>query len=202
MKRSTFFVLLFVSIAATSIAQKKKDNEVKVIDWSAYDFTKHFTLKNGGGKKIFADNKRIFIANFQINQTIVANGKQTGASNLAKMTVGLTPIDVPAYQDLVNKLYEKVVAQLKAEGYTIVSDEEVANSAFAKEQHNGKTIICQYAKDVAYDKDENGNQLIYLWPNNKFIVMNTKTIQGTWPTKLGKALDANAISVNSKPGKF
>ncbi len=196
MKKIFFLTMLLSMIVLISVAQKKNKSQAPaVIDWTSYDFTKHFTLKNGGGKKIFGDNKRLFISNFQINQTIVANGKQTGSSNLAKMTVGMTPIDVNAYQELVNKLYARLTEQLKAEGYELVSDEEVANSEFAKEQHNGKTVFCQYAKDVAYDKDQNGNQILYLWPTNKFIVSNTKTVLGTWPSKFGKALDANIISV-------
>ena len=98
-------------------------------DWAQYDFTKHYTLKNGGGKNVFAENKRIFISNFQVSQITVANGKSTGVSNLAKMTVSMTPIDMAKYQAVVDKLYNDVKALLTAEGYTIVSDEEIANSA-------------------------------------------------------------------------
>lgn len=189
-------IVMILITGTSALAQKKKGKEPELKDWRGYDFTKHFTYKNGGGKKDFVANKRIFVSNFQISQKIVANGTQTGSSSFAKMTVGLTPIDVNVYQRLTDKLYTQFIDHLKAEGYEIVSDEEVANSSFAKEEHNGKTVLCQYTKEPYYDRDQFKNEMVYLWPKNKFIVVNYKTIPGTWPTRFSKAINANVLNVN------
>lgn len=188
-KVSTIFALLLVSVVTVSFAQEG------VHDWSTYDFTQHFTLKNGGGKKLFEENKRIFIADFQINQVVMANGKQVGSSNLAKMSVGMTPIDMNAYQDVVTKLYNQLLEQLKGEGYTIVSDEEVANSDYARKEHNGRSIFCQYVTEPSFGKDQNGNQMAYVCPKNKFIVFNTSAILGNWYTKFAKSINANVLTI-------
>lgn len=195
MKHSFFITLLFISICAGLHAQKNKDKEPAVIDWSTHDFTKQFTLKNGGGKNVFKENKRIYISNFQIAQTIMANGKQTGSANLAKMSVSMTPIDMKAYQEVVDKLYKQLQDRLIAEGYTLVSDDEVANSEFAKKEHNGKNVFCMYVKEPSYYKGQNGNQVVNIFPTNKFLVANYSSVLGNWPTKFGKAIDANIISV-------
>jgi len=36
---------------------------------------------------------------------------------------------------------------------------------------------------------------VNLCPTNKFIVMNTNAVTGTWPTRFGKAINAHAISI-------
>jgi hypothetical protein len=137
----------------------------------------------------------LFISNFQIIQIIVANGKQTGQANLAKMTVSMTPVEMKAYQAVVDKLYQQVCEQLKAEGYTLVGDDEVANSDFAKKEHNGKSIFCMYAKEPSFYKDGNGNEVVSIFPTNKYFVVNYNSILGNWPTKFGKAIDANIVSI-------
>lgn len=164
-------------------------------DWSQYNFSAHFSVKNGGGKNIFADNKKIFVSNVQVAQGDCRQWKQTGQVNLAKMTISLTPIDLKAYQAVVDKLYQQFCDQLKAEGYTLVGDEEVANSEFAKKQHNGKSIFCMYVKEPGFYKDANGNDVVNIFPTNKFLVANYNAIIGNWPTKFGKAIDANVVSI-------
>lgn len=187
--------LLFVlSIITLSVFAQDKDPQADY-DWAQYNFAPHFTVKNGGGKSVFRENKRIFVSNFQIAQVIVANGKQTGQTNLAKMTVSLTPIELKAYQAVVDKLYQQVCDQLKSEGYTLVPDEEVANTDFAKKQHNGKSIFCTYVKEPSFYQDANGNQVVNIFPTNKYLVANYSSILGNWPTKFGKAIDANIVSI-------
>lgn len=190
-----FVGVLFLMCSTAVYAQKNKDAAPAVIDWSKHDFTTQFTIKNGGGKAVFGEKKRIFISNFQIAQTVMANGKQAGTSNLAKMSVSMSPIDMKAYQSLVDKLYKQLQDRLVAEGYTLVSDEEVANSAFAKKEHNGKSVFCMYVNEPSNYKDQNGNQIVNLFPTNKFIVANYSSILGNWPTKFGKAIDANVVSI-------
>lgn len=192
MKTQLLSVLL-VLLGFTAFSQDK--DEQADYDWAQYDFAPHFTLKSGGGHKIFAENKRIFIANFQVSQIIVANGKQTGQANLAKMTIGLTPIDIQAYQASVDKMYQQLVEKLKAEGYTIVSDEEVAATEFAKDTHNGKSVFAMYYKEPSYYKDMNGNEVVNIFPTNKFFIANYGTVLGNWPSKMGKALNANVLSI-------
>jgi hypothetical protein len=193
MRKFTHLIVCF-SLISFAVFSQDKDPQADY-DWSKFDFTPLYTLKNGGGKKTFAENKRIFIANFQISQVIVASGKATGVSNLAKMTVSMTPIDMVKYRALVDKLYNETKQRLIAEGYTIVSDEEVANTEFAKKEHNGKSIFCQYVPEPVFAGDGNGNQYAYIWPTNKFIVVNTNSILGNWPSKFGKAINANAVSI-------
>lgn len=193
MKKPATLALFLCIVCFVSYAQK--DDPQADYDWSQYDFSAHYTLKNGGGKKIFAENKRIFVGNFQINQVVVANGKATGVSNLAKMTISMTPIEVKAYQALVDKLYKQFVDQLVAEGYTMVSDEEVANSEFAKNTHNGKTVFAVYTKEPYFGKDGVGNEVANFWPTNKFMVANYGAVPGTWPSKFGKAINANVVSL-------
>lgn len=192
MKTLTLSVL-FAMLSFTAFSQDK-DPQADY-DWSQYDFTPHFTLKSGGGHKLFAENKRIFIANFQVSQVVVANGKQTGQANLAKMTIGMTPIDLKAYQAVVDKMYQQLVDQLKAEGYTIVSDEEVAATEFAQKQHNGKSVFAMYVKEPSFYKDINGNEIVNIFPTNKFMLANYSSVLGNWPSKLGKAINANALSI-------
>lgn len=156
-------------------------------DWTQYNFAPHFAIKNGGGKNIFAENKRIFVSNFQVTQVIVANGKQTGQANLAKMTVSLTPIEIKAYQEIVDRMYKQFCDQLKAEGYTLVSDEEVANSEFAKKQHNGKSVFCMYVKEPSFYTDAKGNEVVNIFPTNTYMVANYSSVLGTWPTKFGES---------------
>jgi hypothetical protein len=192
MKLLNLTILLLVS-ASTAFSQDKDPHAD--YDWSKYDFPSHYTIKSGGGQNILAQNKRIFVSNFQIAQIIVANGKQTGQANLAKMTISLTPIDLKAYQQVVDKLYQQVLDQLVAEGYTLVSDEEVANSEFAKKQHNGKSVFCLYVKEPSYYKDANGNEIVNIFPTNKFLAANYSGVLGTWPTRFGKAIDANVLSI-------
>jgi hypothetical protein len=169
MNKSIYLTFLLASVVVTLFAQKDPQADY---DWKQYNFPAHFTLKNGGGKNIFATNKRIFIANFHVAQVIVASGKQTGSSNLAKMSVSMSPIKVEAYQALTDKLYQQMVERLKHEGYTIVSDAEVANSEFAKKEHNGKNVYCQYVNEVAYAKDGMGNELAHFRPTNSTLQTN------------------------------
>lgn len=179
-------LLLVISLITFSAFGQDKDPQADY-DWTQYNFPAHFTIKNGGDKNIFAENKRLFVSNFQVAQIIVANGKQTGQANLAKMTISLSPIDLKAYQALVDKLYQQFCEQLKAEGYTLVSDDEVANSEFAKKQHNGKSIFCMYVKEPSFYTDANGNEVVNIFPTNKYLVANYNAVLGTWPTKFGKA---------------
>lgn len=191
MKLQSFIILL--TLFTLSVSAQDKDPQADY-DWAQYNFAPHFTIKNGGGKNIFAEKKRLFISNFQVAQIIVANGKQTGQANLAKMTISLTPIDLKAYQAVVDKLYQQFCDQLKAEGYTLVSDEEVANSEFAKKQHDGKSVFFMYVKEPSYYQDGNGNQVVNIFPTNKYLAANYNPI-GNWPTKFGKAIDANIVSI-------
>lgn len=187
-------LLVILNLIVFSTFAQDKDPQADY-DWSQYNFAPHFTLKNGGGKSTFAENKRLFVSNFQVAQVIVANGKQTGQANLAKMTISLSPIDMKAYQAVVDKLYQQFCDQLKTEGYTLVSDDEVAQSDFAKKQHNGKSIFCMYVKEPSFYKDANGNEVVNIFPTNKYLVANYSPILGTWPTKFGKAIDANIVSI-------
>lgn len=195
--------LLLTGALTFSAFAQDKDPQADY-DWEKYDFVPHFTLKNGGGKKNFTDNKRLYISNFQIAQVVVANGKQTGQANLAKMTISLSPIEMKAYQAVVDKLYQQLRDQLTAEGYTLVSDEEVAASEFAKKQHDGKSVFCMYVKEPSFYKDINGNEVVNIFPTNKFLVANYGAILGNWPSKFGKAIDANIVSVilNINPVSF
>jgi len=92
-------------------------------------------------------------------------------------------------------LYQQFLDQLKAEGYTLVSDEEVAKSEFAQKQHNGKSIFCMYVKEPSFYKDAAGNEVVNIFPTNKYLVANYGSILGNWPSKFGKALDANIVSI-------
>jgi hypothetical protein len=186
--------ILLLSVFAFSVFAQDKDPQADY-DWAQYNFPAHFSVKNGGGKNIFAENKRIFVSNFQIAQVIVANGKQTGQANLAKMTISLTPIEIKAYQEMIDRMYQKFCDQLKAEGYTLVSDEEVANSEFAKKTHNGKSIFAVYAKEPYFGQDVSGSEVANFWPTNKFMVANYSSVIGNWPSKFGKAIDANVVSI-------
>jgi hypothetical protein len=192
--RKTLSFLFLINVFTFSVLAQDKDPQADY-DWAQYDFAAHFTLKNGGGKKIFQENKRLFVSNFQVAQIIVANGKQTGQANLAKMTISLSPIDLKAYQAVVDKLYQQFCEQLKAEGYTLISDEEVANSEYAKKQHNGKNIFCMYVKEPSFYKDANGNEVVNIFPTNKYLVANYGAILGNWPSKFGKTFDANIVSI-------
>lgn len=191
MKRSISLAVLF-SLATLMVRAQDPQADY---DWSKYDFSVHYKFSNAGGEKILQSNKRLFIANFQVQQTIVSVGKETGKSNIAKMTVGLTPIDVKKYQAITDKLYAQVVEKFKAEGYTIVTDEEVANSDYAKKEHDGKKVFCTYADEPYYGKDANGGDNVNFWPTHKFIVVNYSPILGNWPTKFAKAFDANTVNI-------
>lgn len=52
-----------------------------------------------------------------------------------------------------------------------------------------------YVKEPGFYKDANGNDVVNIFPTNKFLVANYNTIIGNWPTKFGKAIDANVVSL-------
>lgn len=191
-------IILFalVSISAMCYAQKKKDKVKPPTDWATYDYSKTFSYKNGGGKKDIGKLKRVFIADFSVNQVVTAVGKQTGSTNFAKMTVGLSGIDVKAYQQMVTELYQQAIAQLKAEGYEVLTEEEVAKNSFLVDDigKDGGLFVNHVNEELTSYK-EFGNEVVAIRPLGKFAARNTKVTAGIWYNKLGKALNAHAISI-------
>lgn len=187
------FALIFLSTLC--FAQKKKDKAAT--DWAAYDYSKAFSYKNGGGKKDISKVKRIFIADFVVNQVITAVGKQTGSTNFAKMTVGLSGLDSKAYQQMVTELYQQTIEQLKAEGYEVLTEEEVANNNFLTED-KGKDggLFVNYIDESLIPFKEFNNEVVGIRPLGKFAVRNSKVTSGIWYNKFCKAIDAQAVSIS------
>lgn len=186
-------LLALTCISVVCFAQKKKDKAPT--DWSSYDYSKTFSYKNGGGKKDIAKLKRVFIADFSVNQVVTAVGKQTGSTNFAKMTVGLSGIDTKAYQQLVGELYALTVEQLKAEGYEVISDEEVAKNSFLADEKNSGSFFAGYVDESFPPYKELNNEVIAIRPLGKFVARNSKVTAGIWYNKFCKAIDAHAISI-------
>ncbi|MCW5910557.1 MAG: hypothetical protein KIT62_05755 [Cyclobacteriaceae bacterium] len=187
-------LLALVSFGAMCHAQKKKDKAPT--DWGTYDYSKTFSYKNGGGKKDISKLKRVYIADFVVNQVITAVGKQTGSTNFAKMTVGLSGIDASAYQQMVGELYQQAVEQLKAEGYEVLTDEEVANNKFlADDKGKDGGLFVNYIDDKLYPYKELNNEVVSIRPLGKFAVRNSKVTAGIWYNKFCKAIDAHAVSI-------
>ncbi len=186
-------ILLCMLMTISVLAQKKK--EQTLIDWNTYDFSKTFSYRNGGGKKDIAKQKRIFIADIVVNQVITAVGKQTGSTNFAKMTVGLSGIDTKAYQQIVQEVYALAIQQLKDEGYEVLSDDEVAQNKFFSEEKESESLFVGRVKEDLTPYKELGNQVVSIRPVGKFAVRNSKVTAGIWYNKLCKALDAQAVSI-------
>lgn len=187
-------LLALASCSVMCFAQKKKDKAPT--DWATYDFSKAFSYKNGGGKKDIGKQKRIFIADFVVNQVVTAVGKQTGSTNFAKMTVGLSGLDSKAYQQLVTELYQKAIEQLKAEGYEVLSEEEVANNSFlAEDKGKDGGLFVNYIDENLTTFKELNNEVVGIRPLGKFAVRNSKVTAGIWYNKFCKAINAQAVSI-------
>jgi hypothetical protein len=189
-------LLALLAFSTMCYAQKKKDKSTPPTDWATYDYSKTFSYKNGGGKKDIGKLKRVFIADFVVNQVVTAVGKQTGSTNFAKMTVGLSGIDAKAYQQMVTELYQQAIEQLKAEGYEVLTEDEVAKNSFLVEDI-GKDggLFVNYVDETLPTFKELGNEVVAIRPLGKFAARNTKVTAGIWYNKLGKALNAHAISI-------
>jgi hypothetical protein len=193
--KNTIALLLLISISTLSIAQKKK--EQATTDWTTYDFSKTFSYKNGGGRKDIGKVKRIFIADFVVNQVVTAVGKQTGSANFAKMTVGLSGLDSKAYQQMVTQLYMQAIEQLKGAGYEVLSEEEVANNKFlAEDKGKDGGLFVNYINENFATFKEMNNEVVGIRPLGKFAVRNSKVTSGIWYNKLCKSLNAQAVSIS------
>lgn len=188
------FIILLICYSTVSFSQKSKEPALK--DWNNHDFSYTFSYKNGGGKKDIAKLKRVFIADFAVNQVITAVGKQTGSTNFAKMTVGLGGIDVKAYQTMVAELYQLTIQQLKDAGYEVLADEEVASNKFLMEEKNSESFFVGRVGEELATYKELGNEVVSIRPVGKFAVRNTKTTAGIWYNKFCKAINAQAVTIN------
>ncbi len=181
-------MLFFCLIAYASTAQK---------DWSAYNFTVHYDAKTWGGKKPILENKRVFVSDFVISQVVMANGKQMGAASFAKMSISMSPLDKQAYNELANRLYKEFIDDLKAQGFEIVTDEEVAASDFVKEANEKKNVYAWYTDNTPLqDTDQFGSETMRFRPEKKYIVVNSGKILGNFNPKYSKAINAQVIYVN------
>lgn len=188
-------LLAFALLSLFCFAQKKNDKGP--VNWATYDYSKTFSYKNGGGKKDIGKLKRVFIADFVVNQVVTAVGKQTGSTNFAKMTVGLSGLDSKAYQQLVTELYQQTIEQLKAEGYEVLSEEEVAKNSFlAEDIGKDGALFVNYTDEKLTPFKEFNNEVVGIRPLGKFAVRNTKTTAGIWYNKFCKAINAHAISIS------
>lgn len=182
------FMLLFCLSAYSSTAQK---------DWSLYDFTVHYDAKTYGGKNPILENKRVFVSDFVISQIVMANGKQMGAATFAKMSINMSPLDQKAYNELVNRLYKEFMESLKAQGFEIVSDEEVAASDFVKDANEKKNVYAWYTDSTPLqDTDQFGSETMRFRPEKKYVVVNSGKILGNFNPKYSKAINAQVIYVN------
>jgi hypothetical protein len=186
--RIIFFFLFFCLSPFLSTAQK---------DWSAYDFSRHYDAKVWGGKKPILENKRVFVSDFVISQVVMANGKQMGAASFAKMSINMSPLDQKAYTELVNRLYKEFIQGLQAQGFEIVSDEEVAASEFVKEANEKKNVYAWTTDNTPLqDTDQFGSETMRFRPEKKYIVVNSAKILGNFNPKYSKAINAQIIYVN------
>ncbi len=176
-KIMTLLALVFIS--AVCYAQKKKDKVKPPTDWATYDYSKTFQYKNAGGKKDISKQKRIFIADFVVNQVVTAVGKQTGSTNFAKMTVGLSGLDSKAYQQMVTELYQQAIEQLKAEGYEVLTEDEVATNSFlAEDKGKDGALFVNYIDESPSSFKELGNEVMGIRPLGKFAIRNSKVTGG------------------------
>ena len=181
-------MLLFCVSAYSSTAQK---------DWSVYDFTVHYDAKTYGGKKPILENKRVFVSDFVISQVVMANGKQMGAASFAKMSINMTPLDKKAYNELVNRLYNEFIESLKAQGFEIVSDEEVAASDFVKDANEKKNVYAWTTDSTPLqDTDQFGSETMRFRPEKKYVVVNSGKILGNFNANYAKAINAQVIYAN------
>jgi hypothetical protein len=198
MKYSHSFLLLIVfCVGIFPVTAQKKKSEQALKDWSAYDFKIHYDPKVYGGKKTILENKRVFVNDFVVSQVVLANGKQMGTSSFAKMSVSMSPLDVKAYNDLVNSLYNQFIEDLKAQGFEIVPDKEVEASDFVKEANERKNVYAWYTDDKPLqDADQFGSETMRFRPTNKYVVVNGAKIIGTFNTRFSKAINAQLLSMN------
>lgn len=180
--------LLLVAGTYSAMAQK---------NWATYDFKNHYEPKLWGGKKTITENKRVFVSDFVISQVVMANGKQMGTSNFAKMSVSMSPLDQNVYNDLVNRLYKEFIDDLKAQGFEIVSDAEVAASEFVKNANEKKNVYAWYTETAPLqDADQFGSETLRFRPEKKYIVVNSGKILGNFNPQYSKAIKAQIIYVN------
>lgn len=193
--RTIMVLIAFCMSISPAIAQKKSEKSLK--DWSVYDFKVHYEPKVYGGKKTILENKRVFVNDFVVSQSVLANGKQMGTSAFAKMSVNMSPLDVKAYNELVTSLYNQFIEDLKAQGFEIVTDAEVEASDFVKQANEKKSVYAWYTDDTPLqDTDQFGSATMRFRPAKKYIVVNGAKIIGTFNTRFSKAINAQLLSIN------
>jgi len=125
--RKGITILLSMMIVASAFSQK---------DWSKVDFADNYKrkvkLSSGFSKEL--KSGKTFIANYQLHQATVMKGSETTATSGVHAEISLNGIEVEAYQNLADEMYQELVSQLKSLGANIVTGDELLQSPYVQKK--------------------------------------------------------------------
>lgn len=134
-------------------------------------------------------SKEIYIANFSVNyqifnkQTALKKGEVTAwgvtGSTKTGLTIGLDGLTVEELQSLTNELYNDFINDLKANGFTLVSDKTARESKFYEEYNTYENIEMTMAE---------AHGVARFYPQNRKFYFKGMSADGK--KKQGRFLDA------------
>ncbi len=209
----SFIALITIALSLQVTAQK---------DWSKVNFSKEYKRNvniKGGPAKLLAKNKT-FIAGYTISQATEMKGSETSSAlqsgNMKSVfaEAELGGINREDYQQMVDKLYQSLVKELKTVGLNITNGDEIIASAYAQKQlakGDDKIFIGSTGANPSYEgkrKIKDGTILGYptgtiirdlSFPaTNTNIYATSKLVYGNFYQKLVESEACNLLFVNFK----
>ncbi len=153
MKRFSLLTLLLIFFAST-------DGSAQLVEEKNYRIEKFNNGKQGqkSPKRVYIQSFKILFEVFEEATAQTAGSKsnlggQTTFTSATKTRMGvqIKGVDIPDFQKIVDDAYAKFVADLRSQGYEIVSPEEVATTEFYSgyiRKSGGEPSLSQFAGHV------------------------------------------------------
>ena len=191
MKTKLIFALL-LSIGSQAIGQQLEDFEINAKAW--------------GDGKMRKEDKRIYISKFEINYQLMANfsetaegGRQLGGSYrgdaTASLVLGIPGIDEKKLQENTNQLYQQFVAQLKSEGFTIITPDEASKTKLYADWERLSGGTPSMGQNPGYIQTVPAGFDYFKEKINKKGRAKTSIFYGIQLTKLAKEMDGAFIAI-------
>lgn len=192
MKKMNLLFVLSMLLGGVLCAQTMGEIELKDASW--------------GEKKLRKADKKIYIAEFEINYQLLADfsetaegGRQMGGSYrgdaTARLVLGVPGIDEKRLQENTNNMYNMYVAELEAAGFKIVTPEEAGKSKIYAdwERLNGGTP--SMAQNPGYIQTIPEGFGYFKQKINKKGRAKTSIFYSIQLTKLSKSMDNTIIAM-------
>ena len=125
--RVTISIFFSIFISTTLLAQK---------DWSSVDFFDEYKGKvkiGGASAKVLKANKT-FVNFYTVGQATTMKGSERSATKAVYSEVSLAGVENEAYQQMIDELYQELLAELEAAGLQTTNGDDVLSSPYATDR--------------------------------------------------------------------